>query len=51
MKMKKTIKRMNNTLNSGYYSVYDHIFVSLDIRNIPKFLAMIINNEKTIYYK
>ena len=42
----KTNKRIELTLNSGHHSVYDHIFVNLNIHNIPKILAMVINNEK-----
>ena len=42
----KTNKRINMTLNNGHHSVYDHIFVNLNIRNIPKILAMVLNNEK-----
>lgn len=41
----KTNRRINMTLNNGHHSVYDHINVSLNIQNIPKMLAMIINNE------
>ena len=41
----KTLKRVNMTVNNGHHSVYDHIYVNLNIQNIPKILAMIINNE------
>ncbi len=42
----KTKRRIDMTLNNGHHSVYDHIYVSLNITNIPKILAMVINNEK-----
>lgn len=42
----KTLKRAYNTLNSGHHSVYDHINIRLNIVNIPKILAMFLNNEK-----
>ena len=42
----KTLKRMNMTLENGHHSVYDHIFINLNIENIPKILAMFLNNEK-----
>lgn len=41
----KTESRINNTLNNGHYSVYDHIFISFNIQNLPKILAMFLNNE------
>ena len=41
----KTLKRVNNTLNNGHHSVYDHITINFNIENIPKMLAMVINNE------
>lgn len=42
----KTNRRVNMTLNNGHHSVYDHIFISFNLMNIPKILAMILNNEK-----
>ena len=41
----KTIKRINLTKNNGHHSVYDHESVTLYINDIPKILAMVINNE------
>ena len=41
----KTQRRINMTLNNGHHSVYDHIRLSLNLQNIPKILAMVINNE------
>ena len=43
--VEKTKKRVAMTLNNGHHSVYDHISISLNIKNIPKILAMVINNE------
>ena len=42
----KTIRRVERTLNSGHHSVYDHIMINFNIKNIPKILAMVLNNEK-----
>ncbi len=42
----KTKRRIDMTLNNGHHSVYDHIFLNLNIHNIPKILAMVLNNEK-----
>ena len=41
-----TMKRVHDTLNHGHHSVYDHTFFNFNIQNIPKILAMVINNEK-----
>lgn len=42
----KTQKRVNMTLNNGHHSVYDHIMINLNLQNVPKILAMVLNNEK-----
>ena len=42
----KTRKRISLTKDNGHHSVYDHIYMSLNITNIPKILAMVLNNEK-----
>lgn len=41
----KTLKRANRTLISGHHSVYDHPTYNLALEEIPKILAMILNNE------
>lgn len=41
----KTNRRIDITLNNGHHSVYDHIAISLNLQNIPKILAMVLNNE------
>lgn len=41
----KTIKRANNTLKSGHHSVFDHVIYNLVLTNVPKILAMLLNNE------
>ncbi len=41
----KTRKRMTLTKNNGHHSVYDHESITMYIEDIPKILAMIINNE------
>lgn len=42
----KTNKRVQNTLKSGHHSVYDHVTLNLAFIDVPKILAMILNNEK-----
>lgn len=41
----KTRRRIDRTLNNGHHSVYDHISISFNLQNLPKVLAMILNNE------
>ena len=41
----KTMRRVYMTLNNGHHSVYDHVMISFNIQNIPKILAMVLNNE------
>jgi len=43
--VEKTNRRINMTLNNGHHSVYDHITINFNVQNIPKILAMILNNE------
>lgn len=40
-----TMRRVNRTLRDRHHSVYDHITISFDLQNIPKILAMVLNNE------
>lgn len=40
------LKRQNITLNNRHHSVYGHASVNLLLENVPKILAMILNNEK-----
>lgn len=42
----KTMRRVKVTLDNGHHSVYDHIFINFNLQNIPKILAMVLNNEK-----
>lgn len=44
----ETQKRVKITMTYEHHSIYDHINIGLDISNIPKIVAMILNNEK--YY-
>ncbi len=44
--IEKTMRRVEMTKNNGHHSVYGHISISFNMQNIPKILAMIINNEK-----
>ena len=41
----KTMRRVDMTLNNGHHSVYDHILLNLNLQNVPKILAMVLNNE------
>lgn len=41
----KTLRRVNMTLNNGHHSVYDHILINFNLQDVPKILAMILNNE------
>ena len=43
----KTLRRIKNTISSGHHSVYGHFYLNIYLENIPKILAMILNNEKT----
>ena len=43
--IEKTIKRTNRTMGSGHHSVYGHSDVILYLQDIPKILAMVLNNE------
>ena len=43
--VEKTNRRIDMTLNNGHHSVYDHINISFNLQNIPKILAMVLNNE------
>ena len=45
-KSETTKKRVERTLGSGHHSVYGHAHFNLLIEDIPKILAMIMNNEK-----
>lgn len=42
----KTWKRVNGNLKNGHFSVFGHATYNLVLENIPKILAMILNNEK-----
>ncbi len=44
--IEKTMRRVDMTLNNGHHSVYDHILINFNLQNIPKILAMVLNNEK-----
>ena len=41
----KTNRRINMTLTNGHHSVYDHTTINFNLQNIPKILAMVLNNE------
>lgn len=41
----KTMRRVDMTLKNGHHSVYDHILINFNLQNLPKILAMVLNNE------
>ena len=41
----KSLNRANRNLESGHHSVYDHYLVNFVFEDIPKFIAMIFNNQ------
>ena len=42
----KSIKRAQNAITNGHHSITDHIHYNFAFENIPKILAMVLNNEK-----
>ena len=42
----KTMRRVDMTINNGHHSVYDHLMINFYFENVPKILAMVLNNEK-----
>ena len=44
--VEKTKRRINQTKSSGHHSVYEHGSFSLYLEDVPKIIAMTINNEK-----
>jgi len=43
--IEKTQRRIAMTKNGGHHSVYDHPYINLYLEDIPKALAMVLNNE------
>lgn len=41
----KTIKRIEQTMGSGHHSVFEHGYITLNLENVPKLFAMVLNNE------
>ena len=44
--IERTERRANMTLHSGHHSVFDHPTYNLGLVDVPKIIAMILNNEK-----
>ena len=42
----KTVRRIVNTIDNRHHSVYDHLYLNLEIEGLPKIIAMVLNNEK-----
>lgn len=42
----KTLRRANGNIKSGHHSVFGHVTYNLCLEQIPKILAMVLNNEK-----
>ncbi|MFQ6752535.1 MAG: FAD-dependent thymidylate synthase [Clostridia bacterium] len=43
--LKRTLGRANFTKSNQHHSVFDHPTINLSLENIPKALAMVLNNE------
>ena len=43
--VEKTDNRVSLTLGNGHHSVNDHVQLGLNLQNVPKILAMVLNNE------
>ncbi|MBE7074688.1 MAG: FAD-dependent thymidylate synthase [Clostridiales bacterium] len=41
----KTLRRIEQTMGSGHHSVFEHGYITLNLENIPKLFAMVLNNE------
>ena len=41
-----TFRRLDQVIASGHHSVFDHFHFTFEIEEMPKIIAMIINNEK-----
>lgn len=41
----KTSRRIENTMGSGHHSVFEHGYITLNLENVPKLFAMVLNNE------
>lgn len=44
--LEATLKRVEDTMINDHHSVYDHVNISLNIKAMPKIMAMLLNNEK-----
>lgn len=44
--IKRTLARIQRTLDLEHFTPYEHVQVGFEIINLPKILAMILNNEK-----
>lgn len=44
--VERTMKRIRSCIRNGHHSVLEHVVFNLYLENIPKILAMILNNEK-----
>ena len=42
----KTLKRAKGTMLSGHHSVFGHVTYNFALEEVPKIMAMILNNEK-----
>lgn len=41
----KTDQRIQSTMGSGHHSVFEHGYITLNLENVPKLFAMVLNNE------
>ena len=42
---KDTLRRIEQTMGNGHHSVYEHGYITLNLENVPKLFAMVLNNE------
>ena len=42
----KTQNRVNLTIGNGHHSVNDHVRLTLNMHNVPKIIAMVLNDER-----
>ena len=42
----KTLRRVNRIQESGHHSPFDHFLITMELVDVPKIIAMMLNNEK-----
>lgn len=44
--VEKTLKRVKLTKEAGHHSVYDHLYISMYLENIPRVIEVLLDNER-----